>query len=251
MPDNSDKAHKFVREALQAYPEIYFSRLVILGEGDSEEIILPRILQAKGIPADEYGITIAPLGGRHVNHFWLLLSSLKIPYITLLDLDVSRYQGGWGRIKYINDQIIENTQGSPLPSHKHIPEWNSKERQIREHPCVIDELENRNVFFSSPMDIDFSMLTAFQDEYGATPSEPSESNDKAALGKNCFRPEQYSNEERQLFESYAAIFKRSSKPAAHIEALSKLKDKDLLDRMPKSLDKLADAAITKLRELPE
>lgn len=251
LPKTSDEAHKFVREAVQSYPEIYFSRLVILGEGDSEEIILPRILRAKGIPVDEYGITIAPLGGRHVNHFWRLLSSLKIPYITLLDLDVSRHQGGWGRIRYINNQIIEHAQDAPLPSHEHIPEWNSKKPQIRERPCVIDELENRNVFFSNPMDIDFSMLTAFQDEYGATPSSPNESNDKVVLGKNCFRPEQYSIEERQLFESYAAIFKRSSKPAAHIEALSKLKDKDLLDRMPKSLDRLANAAIAKLRELPE
>ena len=251
LPENSDSAHKFVREAVQAYPEIYFSRLVILGEGDSKEIILPRILQAKGIPVDEYGITIAPLGGRHVNHFWRLLSSLKIPYITLLDLDVSRYQGGWGRIKYINDQIIEHGQDTPLPSRKHIPKWNSKEQQIRDDPCVIDELENRNVFFSNPMDIDFSMLTAFQKEYGATPSPPNKSIDKVVLGKNCFRPEQYSNEERQLFKSYAEIFKRSSKPAAHIEALSKLKDKDLLDRIPKSLEKLADTAITKLRKLPE
>ncbi|WP_225872180.1 ATP-dependent nuclease, partial [Scrofimicrobium canadense] len=100
LPKRTDEAHKFVREAVQAYPEIYFSRLVILGEGDSEEIVLPRILRAKGIPVDESAVTVAPLGGRHVHHFWRLLSALEIPYITLLDLDVARHQGGWGRIKY-------------------------------------------------------------------------------------------------------------------------------------------------------
>lgn len=50
LPKQTNEAHKFVREAVQAYPEIYFSRLVILGEGDSEEIVLPRILRAKGVP---------------------------------------------------------------------------------------------------------------------------------------------------------------------------------------------------------
>ncbi|MDO4230362.1 MAG: AAA family ATPase [Capnocytophaga sp.] len=70
LPEKSDDAYKFVREAVQAFPEIYFARMVVLGEGDSEEIVLPRIFSAKGIPVDESAITIAPLGGRHVNHFW-------------------------------------------------------------------------------------------------------------------------------------------------------------------------------------
>lgn len=69
LPKKSDEAYRFVREAVQAYPEIYFARFVILGEGDSEEIVLPRILGAKGVLIDECAITVAPLGGRHVNHF--------------------------------------------------------------------------------------------------------------------------------------------------------------------------------------
>lgn len=62
LPDTTDEAHKFVREAVQAFPEVYFSRLVVLGEGDSEEIVLPRLLQAKGAPVDESAVSIAPLG---------------------------------------------------------------------------------------------------------------------------------------------------------------------------------------------
>ncbi|EHL9870420.1 AAA family ATPase, partial [Salmonella enterica subsp. enterica serovar Typhimurium] len=83
LPAKTDEAHKFVREAVQAFPEIYFSRLIVLGEGDSEEIVLPRLFQAKGAPVDESAVTIAPLGGRHVNHFWRLLSELQIPFLTL------------------------------------------------------------------------------------------------------------------------------------------------------------------------
>ena len=105
MPAATDEAYKFVREAVQAFPELYFSRLVILGEGDSEEIVLPRLLQAKGIVEDDASISVAPLGGRHVNHFWRLLHGLGIPYITLLDLDLGRYQGGWGRIRYAVQQL--------------------------------------------------------------------------------------------------------------------------------------------------
>ncbi|MEI8650430.1 ATP-dependent endonuclease [Paraglaciecola sp. Hal342] len=121
MPDKADEAHKFVREAIQAFPEIYFSRLVVLGEGDSEEIVLPRLLSAKGAPIDESAVTIAPLGGRHVNHFWRLLAGLEIPYITLLDLDVARYQGGWGRIKYVNDQHPKYDVSKVLPATLYLP----------------------------------------------------------------------------------------------------------------------------------
>lgn len=94
LPDRQDDAYKFVREAVQSYPELYFSRLVILGEGDSEEIVLPRLLRCIGINLDEASTSIVPLGGRHVNHFWRLLGGLGIPFVTLLDLDVGRHEGG-------------------------------------------------------------------------------------------------------------------------------------------------------------
>ena len=45
----------------------------------------------------------SPISGRHVNHFWRLLNDLEIPFITLLDLDRERDGGGWGRIKYANN----------------------------------------------------------------------------------------------------------------------------------------------------
>ena len=250
LPDKIDEAHKFVREAVQAYPEIYFSRLVILGEGDSEQIILPRILQAKGIPVDEYGITIAPLGGRHVNHFWRLLSSLEIPYVTLLDLDIARFGGGWGRISDINKKLIEHTKKGAVKNPKGIPSWNSKDYKIRNHKEIIADFESRGVFFSYPMDIDFSMLIAFQDKYNSTKSNPSDSTIKAVLGKKYFDETQYKNEELELFEAYHKCFKLSSKPATHLEALSNLEDKDLLKNMPESLSNLAEQVRAKL-EKPE
>ena len=258
LPDTADDAHKFVREAVQAFPEVYFSRLVVLGEGDSEEIVLPRLLQAKGAPVDESAVSIAPLGGRHVNHFWRLLSALQIPYLTLLDLDVARYQAGWGRIKYVNDQLMKLDPVGGLPSGWKISPWNADDIPVRTHHFfdegkrdVFARLEELGVFFSSPLDLDYSMLVAFPIAYGVVKENADESTIKAVLGKSHHDASQYSEDEQQLFSTYHRSFKLGSKPAAHIEALAKLSDADLLANMPESLGRLADAVIAKLAELPE
>lgn len=258
LPQESDDAHKYVREAVQAFPEIYFSRLVVLGEGDSEEIVLPRILRAKGVSVDESAVTIAPLGGRHVNHFWRLLSELKIPYLTLLDLDVARYQAGWGRIKYANDQFKKLEPSKVLPTGWALSEWNSTDVPVRTHhffedgkQSVFHALEQREVFFSSPLDLDYSMLLAYPDAYGVEEEAPDEATIKAVLGKKHHDSSQYSDDELKLFGTYHQHFKLGSKPAAHINALAKLSDAELSEDMPKSLGKLADAVIAKLAELPE
>ena len=253
LPDKSDDAHKFVREAIQAFPEIYFSRLVVLGEGDSEEIVLPRILSAKGVPVDSSAITIAPLGGRHVNHFWRLLSQLEIPYITLLDLDVARFGGGWGRIKYANDQLKIFNPENILPNNYGIPEWNNNKYSILKYKNYLDELEKREIFYSCPMDLDFSMLKAFPNKFKIKNNDtlPSQSLVESVLGESHHNPEQYTEEERKLFASYRKLFKLGSKPVNHIQALADLTDEELLKNMPESLSRLADAVKTKLLGIPE
>lgn len=253
LPANTNEAHKFVREAVQAFPEIYFSRLVVLGEGDSEEIVLPRILRAKGVPVDEAAVTIAPLGGRHVNHFWRLLSDLEIPYITLLDLDVARYQGGWGRIKYANDQLkIFNPANKLSEEYENgIQNWDNAKYKILNHKNYLEELEKRNVFYSCPLDLDFSLLLTFPEKYGVEESTPTDSIIKSVLGKSYFDSTQYSDSELKHFESYHQKFKLGSKPATHIEALANITDSELKANMPESYKHLADAIITKLGELSE
>ena len=258
LPEDTDEAHKFVREAVQAFPEVYFSRLVVLGEGDSEEIVLPRLLQVKGAPVDESAVTIAPLGGRHVNHFWRLLAALQIPYLTLLDLDVARYAAGWGRIKYVNDQFSKFAPAKCFPSSWKISKWDDDEVPVRTHHFfedgtknVFERLENSNVFFSYPMDLDFAMLLAFPEAYGVEEEVPDDSTIKAVLGKSHHDSSQYSPEEQKLFNTYHQRFKLGSKPAAHIDALAQLTDAELLEKMPASLSRLANAVIAKLAELPE
>ena len=253
LPQKSDEAHKFVREAVQAFPEIYFSRMVVLGEGDSEEIVLPRIFNAKGIPVDESAITIAPLGGGHVNHFWRLLSQLQIPYVTLLDLDVARFGGGWGRIKYVNDKLKEFEPSKVLPASYGIPEWDDDKHLIGQCIHYLNELEQRDIFYSYPMDLDFSMLKAYTEKFALINNQelPDKELLNSVLGKSHHDAEQYSEDERKLFASYKKLFKLGSKPTNHLQALSELTDDELLATMPESLSRLADAIKAKLSEIPE
>ena len=251
LPDENDEAHKFVRQAVQAYPEVYFSRLVVLGEGDSEEIVIPKLLEVKGIPADENAITIAPLGGRHVNHFWRLLTGLGIPYITLLDLDLARNQGGWGRINYVNNQLSNYRPNDILTPENHIPKWNDSDNLFRETENYIDYFESKGIFFSYPLDLDFSMIYSFQAAFSAETETPTESTIKAVLGKSYFDSTQYSEDERLFFRAYHKKFKLSSKPASHIDALANLSDQDILNNMPDSYSRMIDAIISLIDELPE
>jgi putative ATP-dependent endonuclease of OLD family len=251
MPQKTDEAHKFVREAVQAFPEIYFSRLVILGEGDSEEIVLPRILRAKGAPVDESAVTIAPLGGRHVNHFWRLLAGLEIPHLTLLDLDTARYQGGWGRFKYAYDQLMIYHPSAVFPKDHGIPSWKDDKHKVRDYENYIELFEKRGVFFSFPLDLDFAMMMAFPKEYQVELEDPDEDTVKAVLGKSHYDAAQYDENEKQHFASYHSRFKLGSKPAAHIQALAKIDDSELEADMPPELFRLANAVIELLEDLPE
>ncbi|MCW2293170.1 putative ATP-dependent endonuclease of OLD family [Pseudomonas sp. BIGb0408] len=257
LPQKRSDAYKFVREAVQAFPELYFARLVVLGEGDSEEIVLPRILQAKGAPVDESAVAIAPLGGRHVNHFWRLLNAIGTPHITLLDLDVGRHQGGWGRVGYVRDQLDEFAPARSLPQHWERHTWNDADVLVRTHhwfdkDCdLFADLEARDVFFSEPLDLDFAMLKAFPNAFGAVSTPPTPHDYVTVLGKSHFNPGQYDATEQQLFAAYHKLFKLSSKPAAHLDALGNLSDPELLASLPPSLSRLADRVIAKLDESPE
>lgn len=258
MPNKVDEANKFVREAVQAFPELYFSRLVVLGEGDSEEIVLPRILKAKGYPVDEHGICVVPLGGRHVNHFWRLLHGLEIPFITLLDFDLARYQGGWGRIKYVMDKIQELSPQYMVTGIQHLsipPKWDDCTNTFAQHGGAYwAELQKIGIFFSYQLDLDFSMLLSFPAAYDLDAVDyinPDDDVCKAVLGKSMSCLEQYSNDHKKFFLTYHKRFKLGSKPSAHLNALAKISDADLCTNGPQVLLQMVDTIIANLMRLPE
>jgi len=259
LPATADEAHKFVREAVQAFPELYFSRLAILCEGDSEEIVVPRLIRAKGLGADESAISVVPLGGRHVNHFWRLLHGLGIPHVTLLDLDLARHQGGWGRIRYAAKQLLlfaPATCGIEQKTIDELPAWNVDPQTLPADQMTtwISYLEGQAVFFSAPLDLDMSMIEQFRSSYGISPVDlvaPTNNQLKAVLGDSFERAEQYTEDQQKLFVSYHRIFKLGSKPAAHLNALASLTDAQLLAAMPPTLNRLAEFIANKLGTIPE
>lgn len=261
LPDKEKDAdaHKFVREAVQAFPELYFSRYVILGEGDSEEVVLPRLISASGTKVDDASISVVPLGGRHVNHFWRLLYGLGIPFVTLLDLDLARHDGGWGRVRYACQQLLQyaDVKDTQLTSEniKKVPAWDSIPRLMDDTKGWVKWLEGHEVFFSSPLDLDFAMMTAFPEAYEVSANElvpPEEATIKSVLGKSHGSvDDQYNAYQQSYFGAYHKRFKVGSKPVWHIRAMAELDDDALLASLPDSLKRMVAHALTTLQAIPE
>lgn len=264
LPLKSDEKFKFINEAVKSYPEIYFASLVILVEGDSEQVILPKIFESYNFDADSKNIAIAPLGGRHVNHFWRLLESLKVPYITLLDLDLGRNGGGFERIKYAIKQLSSHRNVTYLHSEMldQLPSWDSEQDPLTftvdyddgKEVNIVDELKKHNIFFSAPLDIDYMMINSFPEIYCVIDSENNErgpeilkqetiiENDiiKQVLKDGNKGNKNYKHDNGYLikFVWYNYRFLGSkSKPASHIRLINKIKG-SLVERMPSVLKEL-------------
>ena len=284
LPPAIDESYKYIKGAIQAYPELYFAKLVVLGEGDSEELLLPKFFDLLGKEVDSYQISIVPLGGRHVNYFWKLLNALRIPHITLLDFDNERYGGGWGRIKYISQHLYElNTE---------FQEWFHTQRldfnEIGSRGCEsigaqrlinwFNKLEEFNVYFSSPLDIDFLMLQHYKDNYLNTLSpiegpvvsyndsdgsskkvklsdldcldrlqlegfnKRKEEAIRATLKDKSGHGDSFNEEEKELMIWYQYFFLGRGKPTTHMQFLSSISDDELTRNLPPVFEKIVNSA---------
>lgn len=266
--EQADEIFKYIKNGIMAFPELYFSNLVILGEGDSEEILLPKMIESGGENIDSKSISIVPLGGRHVNHFWKLLTQLNIPFITLLDLDRERYLGGWGRVKYVCDELIKNNKITKeqltksdkinmLDDYEKMNNWDVT--NVAEMNKWIEYLEEFDVYFSAPLDIDFLMLKHFKNDYvdilrenegpritGLGKIDELNDTDKAddkfksrlledikhTLKEKSTPGNTFSEEEKELMIWYKYFFLTRGKPTTHRIALLKIDDSRLEANMP-------------------
>lgn len=285
LPLEESEAYLFVKEAVIAYPEIYFAKLVVLGEGESERLVISKILEAKDRGADSSGISVVPLGGRFVHHFWKLLSGLGIPTITLLDLDNERSHGGWKRIKYVIQQLEKKgVDGKAL----YNPENNKREYSIVKSLNEMDDykldregmipwiqhLEKYDVYFSQPLDLDFSMLDCFSEHYknlvkkGEGPRikdlglvkliEHSEKANENGYKDRVIRAvanalkddggdgSSYTNKEKQLMVWYNYFFLNRGKPVTHFQMLSEIDDVTFIENLPDELVRLTDSITKKI-----
>ena len=267
LPENDEQAAKYVRGAVMAYPELYFARFVILAEGDSEEIVLPRIAEAMGLDIDPSFVSVVPLGGRHVNHFWRLLETLKIPYATLLDLDLGRNTGGWARIHYVLSQLLiigvdrseiltvtENGQSRIQTDEEFagIPKWDNANFELIKQ--WLNMLEGKGVFFSAPLDLDLTMLEQFEVAYqasadGSSPRSTAEQAVSAVLSTGIGAESLYLNRlpsSHALLHWYRYLFLTHSKPATHLKALANIAPQQLQDNSPEIYKRLLNHVATAL-----
>lgn len=259
LPEGQEEASKFVREAVHSYPELYFARFAVLGEGASEEVVLPRLAEAMGFDIDRSFVAVVPLGGRHVNHLWRLLSDLEIPYATLLDLDWGRDGGGWGRIKTACEQLLAIGVPPPQIFAQPSPEGPAANLAAFDTHNVADfaslttwtnALRRHNVFFCAPLDLDYSMLRAYPDAYqvvepGRNGPSPQGDPRTAVLGENG-RVDLYGADQESLLRWYRYLFLGRGKPSTHVRVLSGLTNEALVAGAPEELRALLTAIADRL-----
>jgi putative ATP-dependent endonuclease of the OLD family len=264
LPEGEEDASKFVREAVRTYPELYFARFAVLGEGASEEVVLPRLADALGFAVDRSFVAVVPLGGSHVNHLWRLLSDLDIPYATLLDLDWGRAGGGWGRIKTACTQLLENGVAPHALFGIHLHADGPAANLVAFDHLPANDVNNLNawaqwlrqfgVFFCAPLDLDYSMLRAFPIAYQVVEpgrQGPSNRGDPrtAVLGDDGV-PALYAADQDGLLRWYRYLFLGRGKPSTHVRVLSGLPLADLAAGVPEELRALLTAIVARLEPPP-
>ena len=257
LPDDFTEAGKYIREAVRAHPELYFARFVVLGEGDSEALVLPKLAAARGLHIDQSFVAVVPLGGRHTNHFWRLLTQLGIPYATLLDLDWGRSGGGEGRVRDACTRLLQ-VGLTPFDGSEEIDGFNSTDDiddlDSAQLVAWLNHLEKWDIYFSAPLDLDMLLLTKFTSAYTDRledgqkgPSSQGDPRD-AVLGEPGVRPDlSYWTEDQRtddVLRWYRYLFLTHSMPSTHLRALSYVSAADLAKvggRLSRLLDRIAEA----------
>lgn len=238
LPDKTSEAGKYIREAVRAHPELYFARFVLLGEGDSEAVVLPMLAAARGLHIDQSFVAVVSLGGRHTNHFWRLLAQLEIPYATLLDLDWGRSGGGEGRLRDACRRLLE-IGANPFDGSEQIEGFTSVDDidglDTDQMKAWLDHLEKWDIYFSAPLDLDMLLLVSFWSAYtqhleeGQTgPSGQGEPRN-TVLGEPGVRPNVafWGPDWDDALRWYRYLFLTQSKPSTHVRALSYASPHDL------------------------
>lgn len=264
LPPGEEEASKFVREAVQTYPELYFARFVVLGEGASEEVVLPRLAEAMGLDIDRSFVAVVPLGGRHVNHLWRLLTNLDIPHATLLDLDWGRAGGGWGRIKTTCEQLLAI---GVQPAQLFVPNLNAAgpvvnvagfDALAQDNVAGLNQwiawLNQFHVYFCTPLDLDYSMLQAFPAAYqviepGRQGPSPLGDPRTAVLGEDGL-PRLYGAHQDALLRWYRYLFLGRGKPSTHVRVLSNQDSPVLAAGAPQELRALLSSIVARLAPAP-
>lgn len=213
---------------------------------------------------------------------------MEIPYITLLDLDRERNGGGWGRIKYALEQLIDVgkdkkelllIQDNEVLSDDKLNDMHKRsEDEVCNMDAWIGRLEKYDVFYSSPLDIDLMMLEKYEENYKSTLStnegpiviingkqekvkdieflpfpmneysDKKESAIRSALKEYGGNGATYTEDQKRLMVWYNYFFLGRGKPTTHISMFSKISDNDLKAATPEIISKIIKRANLLLNE---
>ncbi|WCN09972.1 ATP-dependent nuclease [Marinomonas mediterranea] len=254
--EKSEEDYKYINQAVLAHPELYFSKLVLLGEGESEEIVIPQLAETLGFDLDPSFVAFVKLGGRHVNHMWRLLSDLDIPFLTLIDLDLGRNNAGQCRIEYAIGELRKIGKKFDFPKDISAKNLNEEWLELDQINELISELEKHGVFFSFPLDLDMGMIRAFPECYNADNAKSSdrETLDNAVLGKE-HEADNYDDSGEELYsdeelKKYRYLFCTKSKVASHYKAMAdilELDEDDIETECPDFIKRLIEKCSALLR----
>ncbi|WP_163468080.1 hypothetical protein [Fusobacterium sp. IOR10] len=194
------------------------------------------------------------------------MDQLNIPYITLLDFDRERGGGDWGRIKYVLKQLLKIdrikkedfilTSGKILSDVElesmHTWKVNKLNKDDSKVKSWINLFEKYNIYFSYPVDLDFSMFLKFPEAYknievGKGPKISAETESiKSAIASVLKKENKYVENisEYEIDDNYDVwfwyryLFLGKGKPVSHLNALLKIGEEDIKERAPKELGKL-------------
>lgn len=243
IPD--DESKKFIKQAVENNPEIYFARLMIIGEGDSEKIVIPKIAKAYGLDLDTNFIAFVPIGGRHAKHLWRLADMLNIPHITLLDYDLGRKNGGEKRLAEA-EGWLDSIGITKVPDQSTGDEiWRKYEKE-------------HSIYYSHPIDLDMMLIQSFPTAYSGESNVSNRSLLRSVYKEsatNSFEKDIPLDDDRLndlpikdevLLKSYKALFDSKSKVVSHETALGKLEYQEIKDGCPRILESLIKDAQQKL-----
>lgn len=261
LPPAKSEEDKFIQQVILANPEIYFAKLVIIGEGDTERIVIPKMAEALGTSLDPSFIAYVSIGGRHAQHLWRLLNGLSIPHITLLDLDFGRHGGGMGRIKNAVQWLtelgpafipkLETATNPPTTVDAVATRLPDNEVLATRFTLWTHWLRGNNIFYSSPLDLDMMMLKSFPKAYQPDLAFDATKVVKTKLKKSVFGDKGKGNTELKKAKlaftdedlyNYKTLFKSASKPGSHLTAFGKLDNEALRRNCPEPLKALIERA---------
>ena len=168
----------------------------------------------------------------------------------------------------IDDKILSDTD---------LKKMHNRDNDMQALEIWVSKLEQYNVFFSKPLDIDFLMLESYPDVYKGIVGENEEPRlnlvdvkgekkqkhiaEIEALATPCAEynnrinddvrhtlkkcggnGELYSDEQKKLMVWYTYFFLNRGKPSTHVEALSQIDNAQLMKNIPKVLNRLINTA---------